>query len=237
MRSSPPSSTGFSPASFDRRPLLATLALLALVLLWDASHLDLALARLAGSPGGFALRENRLFVLVMHELPRHASTAGVIALFLLAVRPLGFFRKIARRDRFQLAVTVLASVAAVSLVKNVSHTSCPWELQEFGGVARYVSHWAWGTNDGGTGRCFPAGHASAAFAWVGGWFVLRRYAPRAAAVWLGTAVALGFVLGLGQQWRGAHYMSHTLWTGWICWTVGLAIDFATTRVPSRYRPI
>jgi hypothetical protein len=23
-------------------------------------------------------------------------------------------------------------------------TSCPWDLAEFGGVARYVSHWQWG---------------------------------------------------------------------------------------------
>ncbi|MGI4776828.1 MAG: phosphatase PAP2 family protein [Janthinobacterium lividum] len=215
---------------------MATLALLTAVLLWDASHLDLVIARLAGSQAGFALRENHLVILVMHEIPRFASTAGVVALFLLAIRPLGFFRRLERRDRFQLAGTVLASVIAVSLVKNVSHTSCPWELQEFGGVARYVSHWAWGVNDGGTGRCFPAGHASAAFAWVGGWFVLRRYAPRGAAAWLGVAVALGFVLGLGQQWRGAHYMSHTLWTGWICWTVGLAIDMAMTRLFLRHGP-
>lgn len=214
---------------------MAAIALLAVLLLWDASGLDLVLARLAGSPSGFALRENRLFVLVMHEIPRFASTAGVIALFALAAWPRGYFRRIERGDRFQLAVTVLASVIAVSLVKNLSHSSCPWELQEFGGVARHVSHWAWGVNDGGTGRCFPAGHASAAFAWVGGWFVLRRYSPRVAAIWLGLAIVLGFALGLAQQWRGAHYMSHTLWTGWICWAVALAIDLATTRLSLRHR--
>ena len=209
---------------------------MAAILLWDAAGLDLALARMAGSANGFALRENRRFILVMHEIPRFASTAGVIVLFLLAVWPLGFMRRLTRSDRFQLAGTVLAAVTAVSLVKNLSHTSCPWELQDFGGVARYVSHWAWGVNDGGTGRCFPAGHASAAFAYVGGWLVLRRYSMRWAGIWLAAAVVLGFVLGLGQQWRGAHYMSHTLWTGWICWTVALVIEFALHRPSFSFRP-
>jgi hypothetical protein len=34
------------------------------------------------------------------------------------------------------------------------------------------------------------------------------------------------MLGVSQQLRGAHYMSHTLWTAWICWVVGFAIDLA-----------
>lgn len=206
------------------------------ILLWDASGLDVALARVAGDAGGFALRGNRVFVLLLHEVPRFASMAAVAMLFLLAFRPMGFWRRLGRSDRFQLAGTVLASVIAVSLVKNISRTSCPWDLQEFGGVAHYVSHWAWGIADGGSGRCFPAGHASAAFAFVGGWFVLRRHSARLANRWLAAAVVAGFVLGFAQQWRGAHYMSHTLWTGWICWTVALAIDFAMNRPRFRTQP-
>jgi hypothetical protein len=128
---------------------------------------------------------------------------------------------------------VLASVIAVSILKNLSQTSCPWDLQEFGGVARYVSHWSWGVNDGGPGGCFPAGHASAAFAYVGGYFVLRRVSPRVAAVWLCVAVVAGLVLGVAQQLRGAHYMSHTLWTAWVCWAVGFAIELAVTRRGAR----
>jgi membrane-associated PAP2 superfamily phosphatase len=34
------------------------------------------------------------------------------------------------------------------------------------------------------------------------------------------AVLAGLILGLSQQMRGAHFMSHTLWTAWLCWTVG-----------------
>jgi membrane-associated PAP2 superfamily phosphatase len=134
-----------------------------------------------------------------------------------------------RASRVQLALTVLASVLAVSLLKQASHTSCPWDLQEFGGMAHYVSHWSWGVRDGGPGGCFPAGHASTAFAYLGGYFVLRRVAPRIALAWLAAALVGGLLLGVTQQLRGAHYMSHTLWSGWVCWTVGLAIDTVIRR--------
>jgi membrane-associated PAP2 superfamily phosphatase len=37
-----------------------------------------------------------------------------------------------------------------------------------------------------------------------------------------TVLLAGLLLGLTQTLRGAHYPSHTLWTGFICWTVVLA---------------
>jgi membrane-associated PAP2 superfamily phosphatase len=207
---------------------LGALTLVALVLLlaWDATGGDLALARLAGTPMGFPWRDNAFLVRVMHESAKNLSWLFVIALFAGIRWPLGVLRQLPVRGRAQLAFTVLLSVLAVSLLKHASHTSCPWDLKEFGGVASHVSHWAWKVYDGGAGGCFPAGHASAAFAYLGGYFVLRRVAPRAALVWLGVALAAGLALGLSQQLRGAHYMSHTLWTAWICWVVGFAIDLA-----------
>ena len=36
-------------------------------------------------------------------------------------------------------------------------------------------------------------------------------------------------MGLAQQMRGAHFMSHTQWTGWLCWTAGWLFDMAVTR--------
>jgi membrane-associated PAP2 superfamily phosphatase len=206
-----------------------TLLALAALMAWDATTGDLALARMAGSALGFPLRSNPFMVHVMHEGMRDLSWVLVISLFVAIRWPLGFLRRLSTGERAQLALTVLASVIAVSLLKHASHTSCPWDLQEFGGVARYVSHWSWGLDDGGPGGCFPAGHASAAFAYVGGYFVLRRTVPRAAAIWLVVAMVAGLLLGVSQQLRGAHYMSHTFWTAWVCWTVGFVIDLAATR--------
>ena len=202
---------------------------LALLMIWDALGGDLPLARLAGTPMGFPWRENPFLVHVMHEGARNLSWLLVIGLFAAIRWPVGVLRRLGTGARVQLALTVLASVLAVSLIKHLSDTSCPWDLKEFGGVARYVSHWAWGQDDGGPGGCFPAGHASAAFAYLGGYFVLRRVAPRGAVVWLCVALAAGLVLGVAQQMRGAHYMSHTLWTAWVCWSVGFLIELVATR--------
>lgn len=201
-----------------------TLVLLGGVLLWDAGGLDLPLARWAGSAQGFAWRSVPALVLWLHEVPRALSMGLLVLLGVGAVWPWGFLRRLARRDRVQLALSVLAAIAVSTLVKRISSSSCPWDLAEFGGVARHVSHWRWGVQDGGPGHCFPAGHASAAFGFVAGWFVLRRAAPGLAAGWLLAAVAGGLVLGLAQQLRGAHYLSHTLWSAWICWTVGLVVE-------------
>lgn len=213
-----------SRCASDRLLFLLTVIAFVLIVLWDASGLDLALARMAGDASGFALRENRSVILGLHEIPRLLSLAGVVAL-LAAVRwPFGVLRRLDARARLRLALSVLAALAAVSLLKNTSRSSCPWDLTEFGGAVTYVSHWDWRLRDGGSGRCFPAGHASAAFAFLAGWFALRHVTPGPAQVWLIAVGVAGLVLGLAQQWRGAHFMSHTLWTAWICWTVALTID-------------
>lgn len=213
-----------SPATSFFRPLRAALVALACLLAWDAGSADLALAQWFGTPMGFSLRGHWFLVDVMHQGARLASWA-FLGFLLIGIRwPQGVLRRLGMAERMQLALTVLVSVAVVSSLKQASHTSCPWDLRIFGGVARYVSHWDWGVPDGGPGGCFPAGHASSAFACLGGYFVFRRASPHTARVWLVVVLALGLVLGIGQQLRGAHYMSHTLWTAWLCWMAALIID-------------
>lgn len=209
-----------------RRLWALTLLFFVLLVLWDATGFDLPLARWSGSPQGFALRQQPLFVLLSHELPRMAGAALLLALLVGVFKPWGFLCRLAPGERWQLWLSIAGGALAITVLKRLNHTSCPWDLAEFGGVAHHVSHWLWGVRDGGAGHCFPAGHASTAFAYLAGWFVLRRSAPRAAGRWLLGALLAGMVLGLAQQMRGAHYMSHTLWTAWICWAWGLALETA-----------
>jgi len=204
--------------------LVLTLGALGLLLLWDASGLDLVLARWVGTPTGFAWRDDWFLNTVMHEGAKTLSWVLVLGLFAAIRWPLGPLRRLVQGERAQLAVTALASVLLISALKFTSQTSCPWDLQAFGGAAQHVSHWSWGVADGGPGHCFPAGHASAAFAYLGGYFVFRRASPGVARAWLACALLAGLALGLSQQLRGAHFMSHTLWTAWFCWVTALAID-------------
>ena len=206
------------------RLLTWTLATLFCLVAWDAWGQDRALAHVVGSTTGFPLRDHWFFVQVMHEGPRRLAWLIVLALLVFIWRPVAFLRRIHRGERVQLALTTLLSLAVVTGLKYASTTSCPWDLTEFGGVARYASHWALGTLDGGGGKCFPAGHASAGFAFIGGYFALRHHQPRAARIGLACALSAGLTLGGAQQVRGAHFLSHTLWTGWLCWTTGWICD-------------
>ena len=216
-----------------RRLWALTLLFFVLLVLWDATGFDLPLARWSGSPQGFALRQQPLFVLLSHELPRMAGAALFLALLVGVFKPWGFLCRLAPGERWQLWLSIAGGALAITVLKRLNHTSCPWDLAEFGGVERYASHWALGVIDGGGGRCFPGGHASAGFAFVGGYFALRRKQPVAARWWLAGAVLMGLVLGGSQQVRGAHFMSHTLWTGWLCWTTGWLVDLAAVALRPR----
>lgn len=196
----------------------ATVLALGALLAWDASGWDIPLAEWFGNSQGFALRDNWLLSSVLHEGGRLLAWALVLALCVGAVLPWGPLRKLPLSRRIQLAVTPLAGALAVSLLKSTSASSCPWDMHVFGGVAQHVSHWHWTLHDGGSGHCFPAGHASAGFSFLGGWFVYRAQ-PHVARRWLVGALLAGAVFGLAQQARGAHYASHTLWTAWLCWVV------------------
>ena len=188
-----------------------------------------------GNRQGFALQNNWFMVNIAHEGARKLAWLIVLSLSLMIWWPLGLLRQVPYSRRVQLVVSALLSLIVLSIMKRISATSCPWDIADFGGVGHYVSHWAWGVTDGGGGHCFPAGHASAGFAFISGYFALRHNLPRIARIWLAVALIAGFALGLAQQMRGAHFMSHTLWTAWLCWTCCWACDLVVTQLQSRQR--
>lgn len=189
------------------------------LLAWEASGLDLALAHaMGGSASGFALRDNVWLSSVLHSGARQAGLALALALALGIAWPWGMLKGLTRADRVWLLLCVAACALMISLIKRHSASSCPWSLSPFGGAWPYVPHWRLGLTDGGPGNCFPAGHASTGFAFFPlVWLMQARH--RQGGRWLLAVLAVlaaGLGLGLVQQWRGAHFMSHTLWTGWCC---------------------
>jgi len=212
-----------------RRDLSVALSGAALLLLWDLSGLDLVVTRWFGGPGGFPCRDAWLTSTVLHQGGRIAAWGVLIVLLLDALRPT--FAGPTRAARVQWLLATLTCLLLVPALKSISATSCPWDLREFGGVARHVPHWWFGVADGGPGRCFPSGHAVGAFAFLSLYFLLRDSRPRAARRCLGVVVAAGVLFGGAQLARGAHYPSHTLWSAWLCWMVCLAFVHVRVRVP------
>jgi membrane-associated PAP2 superfamily phosphatase len=177
---------------------------LAAALVWLAcapGGLDRALTALAFDPssGRFPLKDDWWLARAGHEGLKWAMLGfwGVC----LAWRPL-------RRGAVYMALAALA----VTLLKQASPWSCPWELAEWGG--RYAPP--------GPGACLPAAHPVAGFALFGLYFALREARPRAARAALAAAWVIGLAAGAVQVARGAHFASHVLWTAWVAWAVALA---------------
>ena len=215
------------------RLAIGWLVALGITLLWDLGGADLAFMQLFGTAHGFTLRHQWLLERVFHDALRQLATAFYLLLWVWALWPTRWspagwrWLHLPRRERIGVVLLVALSLLVVNLVKVQSQTSCPWDLQAFGGPAHYVSHWSLGQADGGSGRCFPGGHASSAFGLVAlclPWLQPPGAAPRRRAVgqrWLAAILLTGLVAGAVQTLRGAHYPSHTLWTLVICAGVSL----------------
>jgi membrane-associated PAP2 superfamily phosphatase len=200
------------------RDLLVTLAALVTLLWWEASGWDLVVAGWYGDARGFALRDAWLTRTVLHDGARVLSGLALAWVAVLAWR--GDGSTMARPQRLAWLGAVLAALIAVPALKRLSLTSCPSELDPFGGRFDYVPHWLLTVADGGPGHCFPSGHAVAAFAFLPLYFQWRDERPRLALAVLATVLGLGALLGWAQLARGAHFPSHTLWSAWLCWTIG-----------------
>jgi membrane-associated PAP2 superfamily phosphatase len=200
-----------------RQDVLVALIGLALLLAWDGSNADLTLIAAYGNPTGFALRDHWFTRTLMHEGGRALGWATLIALLINLRWPWSPALTLQLRWRW-VGITLLCLLLVPGL-KQLSSTSCPWDLRLFGGAAEHLSHWRWAVADGGPGRCFPSGHATAAFAFISGWFMLRDAYPRAARIWLVAVIVVGVAFGWAQMARGAHFASHTLWTAWLCWVL------------------
>ncbi|MFN4361579.1 MAG: phosphatase PAP2 family protein [Hylemonella sp.] len=220
----------------DRRDLAVTLGTLLLVLAWDASGLDLPLTRTLATSRGFPWRDTWLTDQLLHEGGRLLAAGAMLALLLHALWPrgLGWQDGTGRHQRWAALGGVLLNLTAVPALKRASATSCPWDLAEFGGSAPYVPHWDWGVPDLGPGHCFPSGHAVAGFAFIALYLAWRDTHPARARRWLWFSMATGLAFGGSQVLRGAHYLSHVAWSGWLCWSLAMLVfAMARRRQPAR----
>ena len=124
----------------------------------------------------------------------------------------------------------LLTPVLLSVLKKWTNQACPWSLSDFGGTLPYVHlldprPWAARSQ-----ACWPAGHAAVGLSmlvvsFVGGWpralwrDEVTLAAPRSpwlsAGAFAAYAVVLSMVLGFSQVMRGAHFISHQVWSLWI----------------------
>ena len=210
------------------RDLALLLAALLALAFWEWLGADLWLIRGYGTPEGFALQHHPLFSKGLHEGGRLLAWV-MIALLAWDAWTLRWPGP-SRRLRWAAIALVLLATVMISTFKRLSDTSCPWDMLEFGGQWPYVPHWLLQVRDGGPGRCFPSGHASAAFAFLLAWAVWRPFNAVVARRMLVLVLLLGSLFAWVQMARGAHYLSHSLWTAWLCWAMAFLAGSTLNRI-------
>lgn len=120
------------------------------------------------------------------------------------------------------AICILACMAlvpiTVAIAKNLTGVCCPWELARYGGEHEHRNLFA-AIQAREHCRCYPAGHASGGFGLLGLAFAGRKrsFAP---------GLAAGWIMGLYQMLRGAHFLSHTLASMFVGLMIASALAWA-----------
>ena len=121
-------------------------------------------------------------------------------------------------SRVRLRFVAIAAVlipSVISGLKQMSVMHCPWDVQRYGGTVPYFNLFDIIPPNLQAGHCFPAGHASTGL-WLAAFCVFwLPHRPRMATLIFISGLGVGFALGWVQQMRGAHFLTHTLWSLWI----------------------
>lgn len=210
---------------------LLILAGSAALLIWigRASELDLTLAdaMFDATTGSFPWREHWLAADVMHHLMKALFIGIGLTPFVVLLADAVLGKRLLtpglRRGLLVVSAAAMLIPLAISTTKALSIHHCPWSLARYGGVAPYLRIFDSLPAGVSPGHCFPAGHASSGL-WlmaVAVFWLPQR--PRRALAVFGLALLPGLVLGWFQQMRGAHFLTHTLWSAWIAALITLVL--------------
>jgi membrane-associated PAP2 superfamily phosphatase len=170
---------------------------------------------------GFPLRYNGFVEVALHHGAKYlvvlvavAAIAGYLISFLSP--PL----KPARNLYLFTALSLTLAPLTVAILKFFSMRHCPWDVAGFGGFVPYIGLLDTYPAGIAAGRCFPAGHASTGFCLFAFYFVGRALGrPPLAYAGFALGLVAGLGLGLVRIMQGAHFATHVLWSGVVCWIV------------------
>ena len=128
-----------------------------------------------------------------------------------------------RRGSGYVLLCLCLVTGVVALGKAVTEIDCPWSLARYGGDKPYVRLFDARPPGVVADGCFPGAHSSGAFALFAFYFLWRDRRPRWARRALVGAAVLGGLFALTQWIRGAHFVSHDLWSAWLAWIICLGV--------------
>lgn len=185
------------------------------------SNADLYLADLAFdfTRNAFPRRDLWFYEDFMHGIMKALMTgASLVPAAALAVDAATRRTMLDDRLRKRLAIVLASAILiplTVSLLKSTSIHHCPWSIDRYGGNAPFLRIFDGLPAGASPGHCFPAGHATSGMwlAAVAVFWLPEKPLSAMGAFLLG--LTPGLALGIAQQLRGAHFLTHTLWSAWI----------------------
>jgi membrane-associated PAP2 superfamily phosphatase len=218
------------PFAIDRTGWLALIALAVVVIVFEATPLDLWVqdffydfqvrAWLVDGEGFWG----RVFC---YKGPKILIIFFAVALLVLALGRTRWRKRLSsppvrRRDLFVVIAVLATAPALIAVGKATTNVFFPSQIRRYGGFAPYVRTFGgYPENDrpAKRGRGFPAGHASGGFALLSlaGLAATRR----GQLIGVGVGLVVGWWMGGYQMLKGAHYLSHTVVTALVCWLVFL----------------
>lgn len=148
----------------------------------------------------------------------------LIALVNLLAIPASWFIPVLAPYRKHLIYVLLSALTGTLLVgelKSLTHIYTPWDLALFNGTHPYIRLFDTVPPGAEVGYGFPGGHSSGGFAYLSLYFVmmLHRHPYRKYALLV--PLLIGITFSLTQQIRGAHFISHGMFSFVICWCSAL----------------
>lgn len=168
--------------------------------------------------GQFPLRNSWYLAELNHRYVKNILITVYLLIFSAWIATFKLKKMKAHRLEFGYLFWVsMLCTSIVGLVKSQSQHACPWNmtLPDQAGFFWDFSSQA--------GHCFPGGHASLGFALITGYFCYRQTQIQRARFYLISGLLLGFCMGWAQMMRGAHFLSHNLWTLWLCWLINTLV--------------
>jgi membrane-associated PAP2 superfamily phosphatase len=163
--------------------------------------------------------------LIFYQGPKWVLVAFVLALVVCIVAPASMAGQLplsARQAGFLITCIVVAPITAW-FIKRQTGVLYPCYVDRYGGTEPYRTLFESIPRVPGRvrGRGFPAAHCSGAFALMSLYFVMPEGLQ-----WLGLAfgMATGWIVGTYQMLKGVHYLSHTIVTMFLVWTIILVLS-------------
>ncbi|MCB1645837.1 MAG: phosphatase PAP2 family protein [Pseudomonadales bacterium] len=178
-----------------------------LLLIWKVTAFDTLITGWFFDPVTMSFPQARhwFWESVMHDGVKDL----VIVVALATLFGIFYFRGAYRRALLFAFGSMIFTTTVVAIIKYQSNVACPWDMAEYGGdvVA------------GAGGGCWPSGHASTGYCLFALFFAARWLGKDYSGRIFAGVMMLGTLLSVSQTVRGAHFLSHGMWTGVIIWTL------------------